>query len=126
MWSAQCCADDTRGDRLAASKTFDEDSLGQQTHGGKCLLHLCHEARRTAWVDLGVSRDAEFVEDRPRQMSSLVEVFALPVLRARPAVTDVAAAMHEKGHERADFGGERMMLAIASPVQPQNLPCRAG
>src|SRR5262249_43929529 len=43
-----------------------------------------------------------------------------------PAVTNVAAAVRERDDEAADFGGEWMMLAIASRVQPQDLPCRAG
>jgi hypothetical protein len=33
--------------------------------------------------------------------------------------------VREREHEAADFGGEGMMLLIASRVQPQDLPCRA-
>ena len=32
----------------------------------------------------------------------------------------------QREHEPADFGGERMMLPVASPVEPQDLPCRVG
>ena len=34
--------------------------------------------------------------------------------------------MREREHQAADLGGEWMMLPIASPVQPQDLPRRAG
>src|SRR5262249_45077996 len=48
-----------------------------------------------------------------------------PVARARLAVTNIAAAVLELEHEAADFGGERMMLPIASRVEPQDLTGRA-
>ena len=34
--------------------------------------------------------------------------------------------MREREQEAVDFGGEWMMLPIASRVQPQDLPCRSG
>src|SRR5262249_33172410 len=60
------------------------------------------------------------------QVTSGVEILTHPVARARPAVTNIAAAMRELGHQAADFRREWMMLPIASRVQPQDLPCRAG
>src|SRR5215469_3611429 len=59
-------------------------------------------------------------------MTSSVEIFAHFVLRARPAVANKAAAPRKRVHETADFGGEWMMLPIASRVHPQNLACRTG
>src|SRR5262249_58286938 len=45
---------------------------------------------------------------------------------ARSAVTNIAATVREREHQASDFGGEGMMLPIASPVEPQDLACRAG
>src|SRR5262245_47404526 len=70
--------------------------------------------------------DADLVEDRSREVTGSVEILTHLVARARPAVTNIAAAVRERGHEAADFCGEWMMLMIASPVQPQDLPCRMG
>ena len=81
---------------------------------------------RAAEVDIRLARDADLVEDRSRQVTGSVEILADLVARARPAVTNIAAAVREREHQAADFGGKRMMLAIASRVQPQDLPCRAG
>jgi hypothetical protein len=47
-----------------------------------------------------------------------LEILAHFVARARPAVTDVAAAMGQRQHEAANFRGEWMMLPIASGMQP--------
>src|SRR5262249_50324738 len=77
-------------------------------------------------VHIRVAWDADLVEDRPRQMTGNVEIITLRVPRARPAVTNIAAGVREGVHEAADFGPEGMMLPIASPVEPQDLPCRAG
>jgi hypothetical protein len=55
-------------------------------------------------------------------MASCIEIFTQLVARVRPAVTDMAVAVLEREHQAADFGGEGMMLPIASCVQPKNLP----
>src|SRR5262249_43029424 len=57
-------------------------------------------------------------------MTDGVEILTHPVARARPAVTNVAAAVRERAHEAADFVGEWMMLAIPSRVQPPDLSRR--
>src|SRR5215468_8802285 len=59
-------------------------------------------------------------------MTDGVKILTHSVARARPAVTNVAAAVRHGPHEEADFGGEWMMLAIPSRVQPQDLPCGSG
>src|SRR5262249_19120911 len=74
---------------------------------------------RVAW-------QADLVEDRSRQATGRIQILIRPLARAGPAVTNIAAAVRERAHEVADFGGERMMLLIASSVQPQDLPCRLG
>jgi len=72
------------------------------------------------------SSDADVVEDRSREVTRGVEILTHLVARARSAVTHIGAAVREREHEAADFGGEWMMLSIASPVQPQDMPRRAG
>src|SRR6266850_5607870 len=118
-------ADDTRGHRLAAVEHFDVNPLRRHTQGCERLFHLGHEASRPAEVYIRVSWDADLIEDRPRQVSRSVETLTELVPRGRPAVANIAAAVRERGHDAADFGGEGMMLAIASGVEPQDLPCRA-
>ena|SRR5437773_8503247 len=58
-------------------------------------------------------------------MSGRVEVLTDLVARTGPGVANIAAAIRKGAHEAADFIGERMMLAIASRVHPQDLSCRA-
>src|SRR5882724_7646177 len=126
MRGSRRCADDTRGHRLAAVEHFDLNPLRLHTQGCERLFHLGHEASRPAEVHIRVSWDADLIEDRPRQVTGSVEILTQLVPRARPAVANIAAAVRERGHDAADFGGEGMMLPIASRVEPQDLPCRAG
>ena len=125
MRSAPPCADDTRGHRLAAVEHFDVDPLRRQAHRGERLLHVCHEASRSAEVDICLCWDVDVLEDRPREVARGVEILTHPVARPWPAVAHIAAAVREREHEAADFGGEWMILPIASSVQPQDLPSRA-
>src|SRR6266699_2776899 len=125
MRSSRRCADDTRSHRLAAVEEFDVNPLRRDAKRRERLFHICHEAIRPAEVDIRVSRDAGLVEDGSRQVTGRVEILTDLVARARPAVANIAAATRERGHKAADFGGEWMMLPIASRVQPQDLPCRA-
>src|SRR5262245_1496452 len=126
MWSSRYCADDTGSHRLAAIEDLDMNPLRRHAHGRERLLHVCHEASRTAEVDIRFSREADLVEGRSRKVTGGVETLAHLVLRARPALAGVAAAMGEGGHEAADFCGRWMMLPVASRMQPQDLPCRVG
>src|SRR5262249_51645659 len=126
MWSSRYCADDTGSHRLAAIEDLDMNPLRRHVHGCERLPHICHEAGRTAEVDIRLSRDAALAEDRSRYVTGGVEILALLALRAGPAVTNIAAAVGEGGHEAADFCGKWMMLPVASRMQPQDLPCRVG
>ena len=36
---------------------------------------------------------------------------------------NIAATVPEREHKAANFGSEGMMLAIASSVEPEDLPC---
>src|SRR5262249_55030512 len=100
--------------------------LRRDTQGGERLFHVCHEACRPAEIYLRIAWHADLAQDQPRQVAGRVEIVAHLVLRAWPAVADMAAAVREHADEAADFGGEGMMLPIASPVEPQDLPWRAG
>src|SRR5205823_3425349 len=88
--------------------------------------HLHQRASRPAEDDTCLSWQADLVEDRSRQVPGRVEVLAHLVARAWPAVTNISSAVRKREHEATDFGGKWMMLSIASRVQPQDLPCRAG
>src|SRR5579859_8243335 len=59
-------------------------------------------------------------------MTGTIEIGAQRIVWIRSAVTNVAAAVLERAHQGADLGGERMVLPIARPVEPQDLPCRSG
>src|SRR6516162_7446226 len=126
MWSSRRCANDTRSHRLATVENFDMNPLRRHIQGSERLFHVCHEASRPAEVDIRAWRDADFVEDRSRQVTGCVEIVAHLVVRARPAVANIAAAVSERRHEAANFDGKWMMLPVASRMQPQDLPCRAG
>ena len=95
--------------------------LRRYARGCERLFHVCHEASRPAEIDVRLSRDADLVEDRSRQVTNSVEILANLVARGRPAVTNIPAAVGESEHEAADFGNEWMMLPITSRVQPQGL-----
>ena len=126
MRSSYRCTDDTRGHRLTAVEDFDVNLL--RLHAQLCerLFHLRHEASRPAEVDIRLSWDADVVEDRAREVTGSVEILTHLVARPRAAVTNIAAGVGEREQEPADFGGKRMMLSIASPVEPQDLPRRSG
>src|SRR3981081_4544205 len=73
--------------------------LRRHVQGCERLFHVCHEASRPAEVAIRLSRDADLVEDRSRQVTGSVETLAHLVARARPAVTNIAAAVGEREHE---------------------------
>src|SRR5436309_14008256 len=88
------------------------------------LFHLCHEAIRSADVDIRLWWKADFIEYRSRQVTNRIKTIAHRVARGRPAITNVAATLRQREHEAANFGTEGMMLAIARRLQPQDPPCR--
>src|SRR5690348_10757482 len=116
------CTDDARCHRLASVKELDVNTPGSETRTCERLFHVGHETSRPAKVDIRFSWDANLIENRSRQVTGSVEVFADPVVWSRSAVTNINAAVRERGHETSDFSGERMMLAIASCMKPQDLP----
>jgi hypothetical protein len=56
-----------------------------------------------------------------KKVTTAVEILTHLVTRIRLAVANVAAAVRERQHEAADFGGEWMVISISSRVQPQDL-----
>src|SRR5271169_1854614 len=96
MWRSHRSADDTRSHRLAAVEDFDVNPLRRYARGCECLFHVCHKASRPAEIDVRLSRDADLVEDRSRQVTGGVEILAHLVARARPAVTNIPAAVGER------------------------------
>src|SRR4030095_5988445 len=95
-------ADDPGRHRLAAVEELDVYPLWRHAQGGERLLHLSHEARRPADVDIRISWHTDPVEDRSRQVPSRLEILRHRVVRAWPAVTDIAAAVREREQEAAD------------------------
>src|SRR5882762_5930997 len=102
-------ADDTRRHRLAAVEEFDGNSLRRYAQHCERLFHVSHEANRPAEVDIGFAWDADRVENGSRQVTGAVEILSHLVVRARPAVRNMAAAVREREHQAADLGGEWMM-----------------
>src|SRR4029450_5583363 len=90
------------------------------------FLHLRHEGRRSAEVDISLPWQADLVEDRARQMTGGVEILALLIVRAWPAVADIAAAAGTREHEMPHFSGDRILLRVGGAVQPQHQSCRTG
>ena len=121
--SAHRRADDTGGARLTAVEKFDVNLLWRHADRGQRLFHVGHECCRSADVDIRLAREADRIEDRSRQPAGGIEIFALPVIRAGPAVANIEAAIRECRHKGADFRDEGMMLPIAGRMQPQYLPC---
>src|SRR5215472_12549733 len=80
--------------------------------------HVCHEAIRATEVDIRITRNTDFFEDGSRQIAGSVEVLAHLVLRAGPAIANKTASVGKRAHSAADFCSERMMLPVASGVQP--------
>jgi hypothetical protein len=76
-------------------------------------------------IAIRLSWNTGIVEERSRQVTGRVKILTPFVARAGPAITNVAAAVHEREHEAANFVREGMMLPIASCIQPQDPPCRA-
>src|SRR6476660_2702035 len=58
-------------------------------------------------------------------MTAGVKILTRSLPRAWAAVANMAAAVRVRAHEAANLGGERMMLPVASPVEPQDRPGRA-
>ena len=79
-----------------------------------------HEAARAREVNVGVWRQADFIERRPRKTAHRVKVGPEPVSDLPPAETDMAAAVRQAREELPNLGGEKKMSAVARGVQPQH------
>src|SRR5262245_47031426 len=125
MRSSRRCAHHARGHRLATVENLNVNPVRRHTHGRERLSHVRHEPIWSTQINIRVAGYADGVEDCSRQMTGSIEVFTHLVARARPAVTDIAPSIRECTHEILDLDSERMMLPVASRVEPQDLPWRA-
>ena len=116
-------ADTSRGPGIVAAENFGVNSLRCDTDRREGFFHVLHELVWAAEISVGVSRDADFVEDGARQATGKVEMLSHFVVRAWSAVADMRASIRELPHQAAGFAGERMMLAIASRMEPEDLTC---
>src|SRR5580704_18029049 len=115
-------ADTSRNLGIVAAENFGVNLLRCDTERREGFFHVRHELRRPAEINGGVSRRADFVEGGPRQATSKVEMLSRFVVRAWSAVADVRASIRQRVYQTAGFAGERMMLAIASRMEPEDLP----
>ena len=116
-------ADTSRGLGIVAAENFGVNPLRCDTERREGFFHVRHELGWAAEINVGVSRDADFFEDGARQATSKVEMFSRFVVRPWSAVTDVRARIRQRAYQTAGFAGERMMLAIASRMEPEDLAC---
>src|SRR4030095_13345775 len=125
MWSSRLGTCDTGGRRFATIEDLNVNPLRCHTHGRERFGHVRHEATWPTQVDIRLAWYADFVEDRSRQMTGSIAIPTYLVACRRFAIADIAPSMRERKHEVADFARERMVLAIACGVDPQDLPRRA-
>ena len=116
-------ADTSRGLGIVAAEYFGVNLLRCDTERREGFFHVRHEQGRPAEINVGVSRDADFVEDGARQVTGKIEMLSRFVVRAWSAVADMRASIRELAYQAAGFAGERMMLAIASRMEPEDLAC---
>src|SRR5262249_59651001 len=91
---------------------------GPQRAGGPPLI-TPHEPRRSTEVYVSFSRHARLFKHGTRQMTGTIKILPRIVRRSRSAIADIAMAVRQGGHQAADFGGKRMMVAIAGCLEPE-------
>src|SRR5262249_25775546 len=112
VWSSCGCANDTRGQRLAAVEKLDVNPPVRQSLTCERRSHLFHEPVRPAKISSRLLRNTSLDDPRTRQVPGGIETLAYPLQRAWSAVTDITAAVREPGYEPADFQREWMMLPV--------------
>src|SRR5215472_14305731 len=117
-------ADTSRGLGIVAAEYFGVNPLRCETERREGFFHVRHELGWAAEINVGVSGDADFIEEGARQPTGKVEIFSHFVVRARSAVADIRLSIRELAYQAADFTGEWMMFAIASRMEPEDLACR--
>jgi hypothetical protein len=100
------------------------NAFRRDAHCGERRFHVRHEAWGPAEIHICFFGHADFGENRRREATGGIEIPARRVVRVWPAVTNVAAPVWKAKHQAPNFGRERMMLAIASSVQPEDMPDR--
>jgi hypothetical protein len=118
MGSLVSGADTSRGLGIVPTENLGVNLLRCDTECCEGLFHLSHELGWAAEINVSVLRNPYFVEDRARQATGRVVMLSRLVVRAWSAVADTRASIWELADQSADFAGERMMLAIASRMEP--------
>jgi len=93
---------------------FDMNPLRRHVQGRERIFHVCHEAIWAAEIDIRLSRDADLLQDRSRQVTGRLEILAHLIW---PAIANIAAAVGEREHEVADFGCKWMKPPVAGRVR---------
>src|SRR5260370_25222314 len=102
-------ADTSRGLGIVAAENFGVNPLRCDTERREGFFHVRHELGWAAEINIGVSRDADFVEDEARQATGRVELLSRLGVRAWSAVADMRASIRELAYQASGFAGERMM-----------------
>jgi hypothetical protein len=106
---------------IVTAENFGANPLLCDTERREDFFHVRHELGWAAEINVGISRDADFVEDEARQATGRVEMLSRLVVRAWSAAADMRASIRELACQAEGFAGERMMLAIASRMEPEDL-----
>src|SRR5436189_11627 len=101
------------------------DPVRWHAPGGQAGTQVAEEARWPANVEVGLSRDAQLVEDLYPQATGRVIFPSLSIIRSRPAVPDLTSPASKHLKKLSHLRAERMGLAIARTVQPPDLPKRS-
>src|SRR4029077_9032948 len=101
MRGSRRCAHDARIHRLAAIENFDVNPLWRYAKSCERLFHVCHETMWPAEIGIRISRDADLVEHRSRNVTRSVEILTALCARVRPAVTNKSAGVREREYQAA-------------------------
>src|SRR5271157_3764897 len=104
--------------RLAGTKNFCMHSISSDVPSRKARGQVTQKCRWTAQVEIGVTRHAKLLDRGHVKVAGSIEVGAQLVLRARPAVPYVAPAVRQPLEQAPRLLKERVILAIARPIQP--------
>src|SRR5215470_19462488 len=88
----------------------------------KTAPEVGEEARRSAEVEIGLSRDGELLDRPDVETTPRVVVLALPILRTRLTEPDATSTVAQSPDELTHLGGEGLRAPVAGTVQPPDLP----
>src|SRR5271157_2188846 len=103
---------------LARSKDFRMHSISSNAQSRKARGQVTQKCRRAAQVEIGVLRHAKLLDRGHVKVAGSIEVGTQPVLWTRPAVPYMASAMLQRLLQAPRLVKERVIIAIARPIQP--------